>query len=377
METLQKKSKKMNIPFVDLNAQYQSIKSEIDAAINNVVSEAAFIGGKYVKRFEEDFAKIYGVNHVVSCANGTDSLYIIMKMLGIGIGDEVITVANSWISSSETIGQTGATPIFVDIDKEYYSIDIELFKQAITGKTKAIILVHLQGQACNLDEIESICKKHNIHLIEDCAQSHFTEYYGRKAGTVGIAGSFSFYPGKNLGAYGDAGCIITNDKEFADKCRMFATHGALKKHQHQIEGINSRMDGIQAAILSAKIPHILHWTDKRIENANHYMNCLSNCKDIILPKIRPNSKHTFHLFVIRAKKRDELVNYLKENGIETAIHYPSPLPLLAAYSNRGFNANQFKVAAEYQHEILSLPMYAELNKMKIEFISSKIIEFYK
>jgi dTDP-4-amino-4,6-dideoxygalactose transaminase len=244
-------------------------------------------------------------------------------------------------------------------------------------KTKAIILVHLQGQACNLDEIELICKEHNIHLIEDCAQSHFTEYNGRKAGTVGIAGSFSFYPGKNLGAYGDAGCIITNDKEFADKCRMFATHGALKKHQHQIEGINSRMDGIQAAILSAKISHILNWTDKRIENANHYMNCLSNCKDIVLPKVRPNSKHTFHLFVIRAKKRDELVNYLKENGIETAIHYPSPLPLLAAYSNREFNANQFKVAAQYQHEILSLPMYAELNKMKIEFISSKIIEFYK
>jgi dTDP-4-amino-4,6-dideoxygalactose transaminase len=366
----------MNIPFVDLKAQYQSIKSEIDTAINNVISETAFIGGKYVKKFEEDFANIYGVNHVVSCANGTDSLYIIMKMLGIGSGDEVITVANSWISSSETIGQTGATPVFVDIDKEYYSIDTELFKKAINSKTKAIILVHLQGQACDLDAIESICKENNIHLIEDCAQSHFTEFNGRRVGTVGIAGSFSFYPGKNLGAYGDAGCIITNNKEFADKCRMYATHGALKKHQHQIEGINSRLDGLQAAILSAKIPYILQWTEKRIENANHYIKYLSNCNEIVLPKIRGNSKHTFHLFVIRAKRRDELVNYLKENGVETAIHYPTPLPLLDAYSKRGYKASQFEVASQYQSEILSLPMYPELTKNQIEYISKTIINFF-
>ncbi len=366
----------MNIPFVDLKAQYQSIKNDIDAAINNVITETAFIGGKYVKKFEEDFSNIYGVNHVVSCANGTDSLYIIMKMLGIGQGDEVITVANSWISSSETIGQTGALPVFVDIDKEFYSIDTELFKQAITPKTKAVILVHLQGQACDLDAIELICKEHNVHLIEDCAQSHFTEYNGRRVGTVGIAGSFSFYPGKNLGAYGDAGCIITNNKELADKCRMFATHGALKKHQHQIEGINSRLDGIQAAILSAKIPHILQWTEKRIENADLYMKHLSQCNDIILPKIRPNSKHTFHLFVIRAKRRDELVNYLKENGVETAIHYPTPLPLLEAYSKRGFTANQFEVSSQFQHEIVSLPMYPELAEDKIEYIAKTIKNFY-
>jgi dTDP-4-amino-4,6-dideoxygalactose transaminase len=297
-------------------------------------------------------------------------------MLGIGQGDEVITVANSWISSSETIGQTGATPIFIDIDRDYYSIDLGLFKKAINLKTRAIILVHLYGQACNLDEIELICKENGIYLIEDCAQSHFTEYNGRRAGTVGIAGSFSFYPGKNLGAYGDAGCIITNDKEFADKCRMYATHGSLKKHDHQIEGINSRMDGIQAAILSAKIPHILGWTNKRIENANHYINFLTSCKDIVLPKVRPNSKHSFHLFVIRAKRREDLIAFLKDFGIETAIHYPTPLPFLPAYSKRGFTTNDFKVASQYQHEILSLPMYPELDKQKIEYIANKIIEFY-
>ena len=366
----------MKIPFVDLKAQYQSIKEEIDTAIENVINETAFIGGKYVKQFEAEFAELYGVNHVVSCANGTDSLYIIMKMLGIDKGDEVITVANSWISSSETIGQTGATPVFVDIDEEFQSMNLELFEKAITSKIKAVIMVHLHGQSINLDKVEAICKERNIYLIEDCAQSHFTEFNGRRAGTVGIAGSFSFYPGKNLGAYGDAGCIITNDEDFANKCRMFATHGALTKHQHQIEGINSRMDGLQAAILSAKLPHILDWTSNRIEKAKWYNDALKEIPQIVLPKVRPNSKHTFHLFVIRAQRRDELANYLKENGIETAIHYPTPLPLLPAYANRGFTAAQFPVASQYQHEILSLPIYPELTKEQVNYIKIKIEDFY-
>jgi dTDP-4-amino-4,6-dideoxygalactose transaminase len=366
----------MKIPFVDLKAQYQSIKKEIDAAVENVINETAFIGGTYVKQFESEFAALYGVNHVVSCANGTDSLYIIMKMLAIGSGDEVITVANSWISSSETIGQTGATPIFVDIDEEYHSMNLELFEQAITPKTKAVIMVHLQGQAVDLDKVEAICKERNIYLIEDCAQSHFTEYKGRRAGTVGIAGSFSFYPGKNLGAYGDAGCIITNDEDFANKCRMFATHGALTKHQHQIEGINSRMDGLQAAILSAKLPHILDWTSSRIEKAKWYESALKGIPQLVLPSVRPNSKHTFHLYVIRAQRRDELASYLKENGIETAIHYPTPLPLLPAYAKRGFTGAQFPVASKYQYEILSLPIYPELTLEQVQYIKVKIAAFY-
>ena len=366
----------MKIPFVDLRAQYLSIKPGIDNAIANVLNETAFIGGKHVKEFETKFAELYGVKHVISCANGTDSLYIIMKMLGIGDGDEVITVSNSWISSSETIGQTNAIPIFVDIDKDYYSMDEELFQNAITPKTKAVILVHLQGQACNLDAVEQICNDHNIVMIEDCAQSHFTEYNGRRAGTVGVAGSFSFYPGKNLGAYGDAGCIITNDDNLAEKCRMFANHGALKKHQHQMEGINSRLDSLQAAILNTKLPYITDWTEKRINNAILYNEYLSGIEQVICPKVRPNSKHTYHLFVIRAHKRDELAGYLKEQGIETAIHYPTPLPLLEAYSNRGFHAGDFPVSAQYQHEILSLPMYPELTKEQIQYIAKSIKRFY-
>ncbi|MEO6070908.1 MAG: DegT/DnrJ/EryC1/StrS family aminotransferase [Chitinophagaceae bacterium] len=367
----------MNVPFVDLKSQYASIKENIDEAIKSVIEETAFIGGKYVKSFEKAFAQLYGVKHVISCANGTDSLYIILKMLGIKSGDEVITVANSWISSAETIGQTGATPVFVDVHPEYYSIDDELIEKAITSNTKAIVLVHLQGQACDLDKIENLCKKHNLFLIEDCAQSHFSEYKARRAGTVGIAGSFSFYPGKNLGAYGDAGCIITNDDALADRFRMYANHGALVKHQHQIEGINSRMDGMQAAILSAKLPYILKWTEQRILNAALYDKHLEGIDQIVKPKVRPDSKHTFHLYVVRAQKRDELMAYLKEAGIETAIHYPTALPNLKAYAHLNYTSKEIPVATALQNEILSLPLYPELDEEKIKHVADTVRSFYK
>ena len=261
----------MKVPFVDLKAQYLSIKNEIDSAIYNVIENTSFIGGDIVNNFEKSFATLYGVKHCISVANGTDSLYIIMKMLNIGNGDEVITVANSWISSSETISQTGAKPVFVDIDPVYYSINEKLIEGSITKRTKAIMPVHLHGQVCEMETIMQLAEKYNLYVIEDCAQSHFSEYRGIRAGLRGIASSFSFYPGKNLGAYGDAGCILTNDSEFGDKCKMFARHGALKKHFHKIEGINSRLDGIQAAVLSAKLPYILEWTLKRIEHAKSYI----------------------------------------------------------------------------------------------------------
>jgi dTDP-4-amino-4,6-dideoxygalactose transaminase len=367
----------MNVPLVDLKSQYKSIKTDIDTAIQNVIEQTAFIGGSYVKGFEKAFAELYGVKHVISCANGTDSLYIIMKMLGIGKGDEVLTVANSWISSAETIGQTGAKPVFIDVNPDYYSIDDDQIKKFITPNTKAIILVHLQGQSCDLDKIEAICKTNNIYLIEDCAQSHFSEYKGRRAGTVGIAGSFSFYPGKNLGAYGDAGCIITNDDEMAARFRMYANHGALIKHAHEIEGINSRMDGLQAAILTAKLPYILDWTELRIKNAKLYDSYLADIKEIQLPAVRPNSKHTYHLYVIRAQRRNELMVYLKEKGIETAIHYPTPLPNLPAYAHLNTKPSDFPIATSLQDQILSLPMYPELVEEQIKFVADTIQSFYK
>ena len=365
----------MNIPFVDLRAQYLSIKSEIDEAIQSVITETAFIGGKYVKTFEKDFAELYGVKHCIPVANGTDSLYIIMKMLGIGPGDEVITSAYSWISSSETISQTGATPIFVDIDPLYFTIDESKIEQKITSKTKAIMPVHIHGQVCNMDAILKIAQKHNLKVIEDCAQAHFSEFEGKRAGTMGIASSFSFYPGKNLGAYGDAGCILTNDDSLQEKCRMYASHGALKKHQHQIEGINSRLDGLQAAILSAKLPHILNWTNKRRDVAKMYDRKLASISNLIRPTIRPNTKHSYHLYVVKVERRNELMDFLKNNGIETVIHYPTALPNLPCYNYLKLKEG-FPVSTNNEDTILSLPIYPELNEEAVDYVVGKIKEFY-
>lgn len=366
----------MKVPFADLKVQYHSIKEEMDKAIQSVIENTAFIGGKEVDDFEKNFAKLYGVDNCVPVANGTDSLFIIMKMLGIGSGDEVITPANSWISSSETITQTGATPIFADIEEDYFTIDPTHIEKLITDKTKAIMPVHLYGQMCNMDEIMDIAKKHNLFVIEDCAQSHFSEYKTKRAGLFGNAGSFSFYPGKNLGAYGDAGAIITSDDALAEKCKMYARHGALKKHEHNIEGINSRLDGLQAAVLNVKLPYILKWTDQRIQNAKLYDKYLSDIKGIKLPKVRIDSKHSFHLYVIRAEKRDQLADYLNEKGVQNALHYPRILPNLPAYEYLNQSPENFPVAKSYEKKILSLPLYPELTEDMIQYVAKQIKDFY-
>jgi len=367
----------LNIPFVDLKAQYQSIKTEIDTAIQNVIDETAFIKGKYVQKFEEEYAQRYGVKHVISCANGTDAIYITLKALGVGSGDEVITTALSWISTSETITQAGARVVFVDIDPDYYTIDTGKIEEKITSKTKAIIPVHLYGQPANMDAIMSIAKKYNLTVIEDCAQSHFAQWKGQNVGTLGIAGTFSFFPGKNLGAYGDAGCIISNNDDFATKARMFANHGALKKHHHELEGINSRLDGLQASILLAKLPFIHEWNQKRYQHALAYNELLKDIKFITIPKIRPACRHIFHLYVIRTHNRDHLQNYLKNKGIETAIHYPTALPFLNAYNYLGHKPDDFPLAYQYQSEILSLPMYPEMTTDMIEYVAENIKSFDK
>ena len=362
----------MKVPFVDLYAQYSSIKEDIDDAIKSVITDTAFIGGKYVKEFERNYAEFYGVKHCIGVANGTDAIYIALKMLGIGAGDEVITVANSWISTSETIGQTGATPVFVDIEPNYYSIDVSQIEDKITDKTRAIIPVHLYGHPADMDPILALCKKYDLKLIEDCAQAHFAEYNGKRVGTIGDLATFSFYPGKNLGAYGDAGCIVTNDDVLAEKCRLYANHGALVKHQHQIEGINSRLDGLQAAILNAKLPHILQWTEARRAVAAKYVSLLENVSSIEIPEEAPYAKHVYHLFVIRKEEREELQKSMKENGIGTAIHYPTPLPLLKAYDHLGYKKEDFPVATGYASKILSIPMFPELSDEHMKHVSEII-----
>ncbi len=365
------------IPFVDLKAQYHSLKSEIDTAVLSIMESAIFVGGEPLNLFEKNFAQACSVKHCIGVGNGTDALYIILRSLGIGPGDEVITAANSWISTSETISQTGAKPVFVDIEKDYYTIDSSKIEEKIAANTKAIIPVHLYGQMVEIDKISAIAKKHNLYIIEDCAQSHLAEYKGRIAGTTGIASAFSFYPGKNLGAYGDGGAIITNDDSLAEKIRMFANHGALVKHQHQIEGINSRLDSIQAAILNVKLPYLKDWNMQRLKHAMLYNKLLTGVSEISIPEIRPDAKHIFHLYVIRAKRRNELMNYLSSKGIQTQIHYPAILPLLPAYNYLNHKAEDFPVAASYQDCILSLPMFAELTEEQITFVAESIKAFYK
>jgi len=364
------------IPFVDLYAQYLTIKEEIDEIIARVIRESAYIKGRYVEEFEEAFEKKLGIKNCIGVANGTDALFIAMKMLGIGNGDEVITTAHSWISTSETISLTGAVPVFVDIDTEYYTIDTDLIESKITSKTKAIIPVHLYGQMCEMEKIASICRKHNLFLIEDCAQSHFSRLGDKFAGTFGDVATFSFFPGKNLGAYGDAGAIVTNHDELALKIRRFSNHGAIKKHQHDTEGINSRLDGLQAAILGVKLKHIDSWNLSRNRLAEIYNREInSQGIPIVIPKVRPGTFHSFHLYVVLTKGRDMVLDKLNEYGIASQIHYPLPLPLLPCYHHMNFTPNSFPAVSSVYRDLLSLPLFPEMKEEEVVYVCEKLKEF--
>jgi len=364
----------MHIPFVDLKAQYLAHRAEFDAALQQVIDGTAFIGGRFVQEFERAYAAAYGVQHCVSVANGTDAIYIVLRMLGIGPGDEVITTAGSWISTSEAVGQAGATPVFVDVD-EYFNIDVAQVERRIGPKTRALLPVHLYGQAAQVEVLADMARRYNLHLIEDCAQAHLAERGGRRVGTFGIAGTFSFYPGKNLGAYGDAGAIVTNDDDFARRCRMFANHGALVKHDHRMEGINSRLDGLQASLLTAKLRHLEAWTAARRQVAHWYDAALAGIPGVELPRVRPGSTHVYHLYVIRFDERDALKAHLAEQGIETAIHYPVALPLMPAYRHLEIQASDVPHAAANQGRILSLPIYPEMTRDMVEFVAAAIRSF--
>jgi dTDP-4-amino-4,6-dideoxygalactose transaminase len=364
----------MKIPFVDLHAQYLSIKPEIDAAIAEVIGNSSFIRGAPVEKFEEEWAKTLGVKSCVSCANGTDALYIAMRGLGIRSGDEVITTAHSWISTSETITQAGGRVVFCDIDYETFTIDPRLIEQKITSRTVGIIPVHLFGQPCDMDAIMAIARKHSLWVIEDCAQAHLARYKGRLVGTFGDAATFSFYPGKNLGAYGDAGCLVTENDQLADWTATFARHGG--KGEHVIEGINSRLDGLQAAILLAKLPHLTSWTEARRHVADRYTDLFKSIRNVETPKVASERDHVYHLYVIRTDRRDELKRYLAGAGIATVLNYSKALPFYPAYAYLQHDPRDFPVAFGDQSRILSLPIYPEISDAMINFVRDRVAEFF-
>jgi dTDP-4-amino-4,6-dideoxygalactose transaminase len=357
------------VPFVDLYAQYLGIKEDIDAAIASTIKSSAYIGGSALALFESAFAEYLGIPHVIGCANGTDSIEILLQTYGIGKGDEVIVPASSWISTSEAVSTSGAKPVFVDVEADFYTIDPDLIEKAITKNTRAIIPVHLYGHPANMPVIMEIAREHKLIVIEDCAQSHGAKINGQMTGTFGHAGSFSFYPGKNLGAYGDAGCMVTSDPAIAAKARMIANHGQKKKHQHVLEGRNSRLDGMQAAILLTKLVHLEKWTEARIDNARKYSELLQG-KAIHTPHTRDHFRHVFHLYVIRVNNRNDVQKKLTEAGIETSIHYPAALPFLACYAGFNHKPEDFPYAHSYQNTILSMPMFPELRTEDIMYIAS-------
>jgi dTDP-4-amino-4,6-dideoxygalactose transaminase len=364
----------MNIPFVDLHAQYLSIKSEIDSVIAEVIAESAYIRGPHVDAFEGAWARTLGVKRCVSCANGTDAIYVALRGLRVKPGDEVITSAHSWISTSETITQTGGRIVFCDTDEETFTIDPQDIQRKITRATVGIIPVHLYGQPADMDPIMAIAKRHNLWVIEDCAQAHLARYKGQYVGTFGDAATFSFYPGKNLGAYGDAGCVVTNDDRLADWMTTFARHGG--KGDHIMEGINSRMDGLQAAILNAKLPHLPAWTEARRRVAACYDEALADVGDVITPKVGPARNHVYHLYVIRTENRDSLKEYLAQAGVSTVLNYSKALPFYPAYIYLGHIPGDFPAAYFNQSRILSLPIYPEMTKDMITRVVECIGNFF-
>ena len=371
----------MNIPLVDLKSQYQSIQPEIDSIISEVISKTAFIGGAYVNSFEKSFADFCNVKHCVGVGNGTDALFIALRVLGIGKGDEVLVPANSFIATSEAVTLTGARVAFVDVNPGTYNMDPnrleDYLKKRAKSRPKAVIPVHLYGQPADMDPVLSLADQYGLKVIEDAAQAHGAHYKGRQVGSIGHVACFSFYPGKNLGAYGDGGAIVTNDDEFAIKARMYANHGRIDKYDHQVEGVNSRLDGLQAAILGVKLKHLPEWTEMRRKNAYLYNRYLKDT-GLITPAEIDGVKAVYHLYVVRTKKalRNKLQEYLGTKGISTGIHYPIALPNLRAYTYLKHTGDDFPEATEASQEILSLPMYPELTEAQISHISKNIGDFF-
>ncbi|MGB5982125.1 MAG: DegT/DnrJ/EryC1/StrS family aminotransferase [Nonlabens sp.] len=368
----------IKVPLMNLKAQYLSLKEDLDYAVNNTIENAAFIGGPAVTNFENEFAEYLGGGEVISCGNGTDSLEMILSALDIGKGDEVIVPAMTWISTGEVVVTRGAKLVFADVEASTGCLNLQDVQQKITENTKIIIAVHLYGHVTDMPRLMEIAGAHKIKVIEDCAQAHGSSISDCKMGTWGVAGSFSFFPSKNLGCFGDGGAVFTKDKDLATKIRLIARHGQETKHVHLINGRNSRLDSLQARVLSVKLPHLEKWIDQKNKHARFYLNELAGIPELKLPvPTKYEARISWHLFVVRTSKRDELMKFLESNGVETNIHYPTALPFQPCYADWKHESDDFPGAFEIQKETLSIPIFAELKQEELDYVVDRIKSFFR
>ena len=365
----------LEIPFLDLKAQYRALAPEINRAVTSVLESAQFVGGAFVENFEQEFASYIGARYAVGVSSGTSALELALKVAGIGPGDEVLVPANSFFATAEAVSNVGAEPVFTDVDAASFHLDINSAERMITSRTRAIIPVHLYGRAMDLTKLAEFAAAYRLQIIEDAAQAHGSSYNGAKVGAAGRLTCFSFYPGKNLGAYGDAGAVTTNDSDEARKLRLLRDHGSPAKYQHSVIGTNARLDSIQAAILSIKLRHLDQWNQLRRKHAAQMASALADSA-VIPPEVPAGGEHVFHLFVVRTPQRNALRSHLSANGIATGIHYPVPLHLTEAYQQLGYPGKGFLPTTEQlAEEILSLPMYAELTDEQIEYTIDAVLNF--
>ena len=360
------------IPFLDLNLHHASLRAELDSAIKEVIDSNAFAGGPFVEKFEEDFAAYCSSQYAIGVGSGTEALWLALLAGGVGAGDEVITVANTFMATAEAITYCGAQPVFVDVNETTYTMDPAGLEEALSSRTKAIIPVHLFGQPADMDPILEFARAHKLFVVEDAAQAHGAKYKGRTAGTLGDAGCFSFYPSKNLGAFGEAGAILTNNSELQEKLRMLRDHGQVRKYRHNLIGWNCRMDGIQAAVLTVKLRHLETANSLRRAHAVAYNKALAGLSEVATPFEASYARHVYHVYAIRVEERDEIVWFLKEKGIECGVHYPVPIHLQKAYQGLGYKAGSLPVSERIALELISLPMFPELTAAQIAAVGLNV-----
>jgi len=364
----------MKVPFLDLKAHHAPLIEEFDRAIREVVESSAFAGGPFVEKFEGEFAAFCGSSHAIAVGNGTDALWLTLLALGVGEGDEVITVPNTFIATAEAITYCKARPVFVDVDPNTFTMNPAKLEESLTERTKAIIPVHLFGQPADMDPILEFARAHGLFVVEDAAQAHGGEYKGRRAGTMGDAGCFSFYPGKNLGAFGEAGAVVTNDPELRKQIQMLRDHGQSQKYYHALMGWNCRMDGIQAAVLSIKLRHLNEANSLRRKHALQYNQAFAGIDGLLTPVEAEYARHVYHVYAIRVQERDALQQGLQEKGVGCAVHYPVPIHLQDACRNLGYTKGAFPIAESLADEFVSLPMFPELTEEQIEYVARCVSE---